>query len=141
MDANIIGIAETSSRIGYLSQNMDTVLTLGLTILAEWLAFFIFIKKNVPQRHVLGWILFIVGINCLTNPLAQMIYSSLKTLNFRPLDWLLTEILVILGEAFLIYEIMAQTFRRGLFYSMLLNITSILVGAILCWLNLLPWCY
>ncbi|KTC78030.1 hypothetical protein [Legionella brunensis] len=120
---------------------MDTFITLGITLFAELLAFLLLIIRKIPKNHIINWIFFIIGLNLLTNPLAQMFYSSLKILNIPGLDWLITEILVILGEAVLIYGIMRQSFQRALLYSMLLNVTSILVGALLCWSNILPWCY
>lgn len=136
-----MSIADISSRITYLTENTDTLITLGITIFAELLAFTLFIIRKIPKNHIISWVFFIIGLNLLTNPLAQMVYSSLKSLNIAGLAWLITEILVILGEALLIFGIMRQSFQRALLYSMLLNITSILAGALLCWLNLLPWCY
>ncbi|WED44039.1 hypothetical protein [Legionella cardiaca] len=141
MDANNTSIADILSRINYLSENINTFITLGITILAELFAFFVFIKRFVPKNYTMSWILFIVGINFLTNPLAQLFYSSLKLSNLAGLYWLLTEILVVLVEASLIYALMRQSLQKSLLYSFLLNITSIIVGAILCWLSLLPWCY
>ncbi|CEK10985.1 membrane protein of unknown function [Legionella hackeliae] len=96
-------------------------------------------KKGLPKEHSTNWVWFIIGMNLITVPLAQIFYSHIP-INPLAIDWYLTEILVILTEALLMYGIMRATFKNALFYSILLNMSSILGGAILCWLNLLPWC-
>lgn len=138
MDANIINSTVDTNRISYLISNTNIVIALLITILSELLVFLIFIRRFVPKKEVGLWLIFIIGLNCLSNPLAQMVYRVLPL--YTGYSWFLTEAFVILLEALLINKVMLKSFEVALFYSTLLNGTSILIGEILCLLRLLPWC-
>jgi hypothetical protein len=108
-------------------------MALTLTILFELLAYWLFIKKSIPKDERLLWGVFIIGLNLFTNPLANMAYAFLSTQILLGASWIITELLVILIEALLIRMIMLVKGRKALFYSLVLNGTSILLGELLLW--------
>ncbi|WP_156413038.1 hypothetical protein [Legionella rubrilucens] len=121
------------------SINMTT--TLLVTVLCELAAFLLIIKRFVPKKEFWLWIAFIIGLNCVTNPLAQIAFNYLEQTTHAPtLSWIMTEAAVILVEALLIRIAMLKPLKSGLGYSLILNGSSIIIGELLCWLKLLPAC-
>ncbi|QRN03068.1 hypothetical protein GH742_03870 [Legionella sp. MW5194] len=115
--------------------------TLLVTILCELAAFLLIIKRLVPQKEFWLWMAFIIGLNCVTNPLAQIAFHHLEQATHAPnLSWVVTEAVVILVEALLIRIAMLKPLKSGLGYSLILNGSSIIIGELLCWLKLLPAC-
>lgn len=128
------------SGISYYIDNTYAIVALVLTIISELLIFFIIILRRVPKNEIRLWIIFIIGLNCLSNPAAQLLYST-NYFNFGlTINFMFTEFIVIIVEALLIYVVMLPVFSRALLYSMLLNGSSILIGELLCALQLIPWC-
>lgn len=121
------------------SINMAT--TLLVTILCELGAFLLIIKRWVPRQEFWLWMAFIIGLNCVTNPLAQIAFSYLERTTYAPqVSWIITELAVMLGEALLIRIAMLKPLKSALGYSLILNGSSIIIGELLCWLKLLPVC-
>ncbi len=110
-----------------------TIMALSLTILLELLAFWFFIKSKLPKEKHLSWVVFIIGLNLFTNPLAHFIYYFLSTHMLVGFSWIITELLVILMEAILINLVMLITIKRALIYSLILNGTSIVLGEYIWW--------
>jgi hypothetical protein len=110
-----------------------TIMALSLTILLELLAFWFFIKSKIPKEDHLSWIIFIIGLNLFTNPLAHFIYYSLSTQILTGFSWIITESLVVLMEAILINLVMLVAIRKALIYSLILNGTSIVLGEYIWW--------
>jgi hypothetical protein len=110
-----------------------TIMALSLTILLELLAFWFFIKSKIPKEDHLSWIIFIIGLNLFTNPLAHFIYYSLSTQILTGFSWIITESLVVLMEAILINLVMLVAIRKALIYSLILNGTSIVLGDYIWW--------
>ena len=110
-----------------------TIMALSLTILLELLAFWFFIKGKIPKEDHLSWIIFIIGLNLFTNPLAHFIYYSLSTQILTGFSWIITESLVLLMEAILINLVMLVAIRKALIYSLILNGTSIVLGEYIWW--------
>lgn len=109
-------------------------MALTFTILLELLAYWLFIKKGIPENERFLWVVFIIGLNLFTNPLANMAYSFLSSQMLLAVSWILTELFVILIEALFIRVIMLVKSSKALFYSLVLNGTSILLGELLLWL-------
>lgn len=110
-----------------------TIMALSLTVLLELLAFYLFIKRRIPKERHLSWVIFIVGLNLFTNPLAHFIYYFLSTHILVGFSWIITELIVVLMEAALINLVMLITLRRALIYSLILNGTSIVLGEYIWW--------
>lgn len=110
-----------------------TIMALSLTILLELLAFWFFVKSKIPKEDHLSWVIFIVGLNLFTNPLAHFIYSFLSTKILVGFSWIITEFLVVLVEAILINLVMLVAIRKALIYSLILNGTSIVLGEYIWW--------
>lgn len=112
---------------------MKIAIVLVLTIVFELLAFILFIKSQVPKKTHHLWLVFIIGLNLFTNPLANLLYGCLIPQIGIITSWLVSECLVILLEAVLIKLIMRVNTRKSFSYSLLLNGTSIALGGLL-WL-------
>ncbi len=126
--------------VNYYIENGNAILALLLTIVSELLIFFIIIIRRIPKNEIKLWVIFIIGLNCLTNPPAQLFYST-NVLNLGlTANFILTETLVIIVEALLIYMVMLRVFSGAFFYSILLNGSSILIGELLCVMRITPWC-
>jgi hypothetical protein len=115
------------------AQIINIMMALALTIVLELFAFLIFIKSRVPKDRWRLWVLFIIGVNFFTNPLAHLIYYYLATQITAGLSWIITEFFVILIEAILIKLLMKVHFIRALIFSVVLNGTSILLGELILW--------
>ncbi|MCL9689140.1 hypothetical protein MJ258_16590 [Legionella sp. EUR-108] len=110
-----------------------TIMALSLTIILELLAFWFFVKSKIPKEEHLPWVVFIIGLNLCTNPLAHFIYYFLSSQILVGFSWIITELLVVLMEASLINLVMLIPIRKALIYSLILNGTSIVLGEYIWW--------
>lgn len=109
------------------------IIALSLTILLELLAFWLFIKSHIPENNRRLWVVFIIGLNLFTNPLAHFFYFYLSDQIVTGLSWIISETLVIVIEAILIKFIMRESLKKAIIYSLILNSTSIILGEIILW--------
>lgn len=135
-----MNIGGASGGIHHLTNYFDVIISLGITIFSEILIFLLLLRRYVVNKEVLIWVIFIIGLNFFTNPLAQMLYSLPAVQEMGRYGWFLTEALVILVEAIIINQVMLQPFQMAFIYSWALNGSSIILGDILCLFNILPWC-
>lgn len=113
--------------------NTRMITVLLLTIVCELLAFWLFIKSQIPKNMIGAWMVFIIGLNLLTNPLANGLYNYIAVQTNQVISWGLVELLVVTVEAIVIKVIMTVSTRRSFRYSFVLNGTSITLGAIALW--------
>ncbi len=108
-------------------------MALILTILLELLAYWLFIKRKIPENERWVWVLFIIGLNLFTNPIAHFFYYFLGTYILVGFSWIITESLVVLTEALLINLVMRETLKNSIIYSLILNGVSIVLGEYIWW--------
>ncbi|CEG57068.1 hypothetical protein [Legionella fallonii] len=110
-----------------------TVMALLLTISLELLAYCFFIKRKIPKKERWVWVVFIIGLNLFTNPMAHFFYYFLSSYILSGFSWIITEFLVLLIEALLIHLVMRVTIKNSIIYSLILNGTSIVLGEYVWW--------
>lgn len=110
-----------------------TIMALVLTILLELLAYWLFIKRKIPENERWVWVLFIIGLNLFTNPIAHFCYYFLGSYILVGFSWIITESLVVVMEALLINLVMRATLKNSIIYSLILNGVSIVLGEYIWW--------
>jgi|SRR5580704_10701964 hypothetical protein len=110
-----------------------TIMALLLTISLELLAYWLFIKNRVPEKERWVWVLFIIGLNLFTNPIAHFFYYFLKSYILSGFSWIITELWVVIIEALLIYLVMRVSIKNSIIYSLILNGMSIVLGEYIWW--------
>ena len=100
--------------------------SLGL-VLASWLVESVVLRVVLGRRFAKRQWVDLFWINALTNPLANLAYSSWNC------SWIVVELLVVLAEVYPIRESVRLGYKQALFLSFLANGVSAGVGLLWEW--------
>ena len=110
---------------------VNMALALVMTIISELLAYLIFLKKRTPTIQSSQWVLLIIGMNCITNPLVQLVCYGNYWFSSALIRYIAVELCVMMAEGALLNVVLSMSMKRALMYSIILNMTSIVTGELL----------